>query len=173
MGLLDSAVWLIGPAVDQPEEFRRLRRIRSRVYTKVAPLRAEIVRSPEPIAFEDLDRGAFTPLKPGTAWGKIFDCAWLRITGEVPAGTRDPVVLLGIRGEGLVVAPDGQILDGVSTVWQQGDLPHSGGRYRPVRGVDTSIRPHRAVRRRGPQRRAALGARQGRLSGRPRRHPRR
>src|SRR4051794_17112093 len=89
MGLLDSAVWLIGPAVDQPEEFRRLRRIRSRVYTNVAPLGAEIVRSPEPIAFEQLDRTAFRPLKPGTAWGKIFDCAWLRITGQVPPGTRD------------------------------------------------------------------------------------
>ena len=138
MGLLDSAVWLIGPAVDQPEEFRRLRRIRSRVYSIVAPLTAEIVRSPEPIAFDDLDRTAFRPLKPGTAWGRVFDCAWLRISGEVPPGVTDPVVLLGIRGEGLVVSAEGDILDGISTVWQQGDLPHSGGRFRPVRGVDTS-----------------------------------
>ena len=131
-------MWLIGPAVDQPAEFRRLRRIRSRIYSTVAPLRAEIVRSPEPIPFDELDRSAFTPIKPGTAWGRVFDCAWLRITGEVPPGVTDPVVLLGIRGEGLVVAPDGEILDGISTVWQQGDLPHSGGKYRPVRGVDTS-----------------------------------
>ena len=26
----------------------------------------------------------------------------------------------------------------MSTVWIQGDLPHSGGKYRPVHGVDTS-----------------------------------
>jgi alpha-mannosidase len=68
----------------------------------------------------------------------VFDCAWLRITGEVPAGVENPVVMLGIRGEGLAVSPDGELLDSVSTVFQQGDLPQSGGRYRPVRNVDTS-----------------------------------
>ena len=30
------------------------------------------------------------------------------------------------------------MLDSVSTVWIQGDLPHSGGQHRPVHGVDTS-----------------------------------
>ena len=138
MGLLDTAVWLLGPVVDQPVEFQRLRRIRRSIYSTVAPLRAEIVRSPEPIPFDELDRDSFEPIKPGTAWGRVFDCAWLRITGEVPPGVTDAVVLLGIRGEGLVVAPDGEILDGISTVWQQGDLPHSGGKYRPVRNVDLS-----------------------------------
>ena len=138
MGLRSSAVWLLGLAAEQPREYRRLLRIRDRIYSTVAPLQAEIVTSPEPIPFDELDRRAFRPIKPGTAWGRVFDCAWLRITGEVPPEVTDAVVLLGIRGEGLVVAPDGQILDGVSTVWQQGDLPHSGGRFRPVRGVDTS-----------------------------------
>src|SRR5690606_32767875 len=42
------------------------------------------------------------------------------------------VVLLGIRGEGLVHDAHGEIVDSVSTVFQQGDLPHAGGRYRPV-----------------------------------------
>ena len=136
--VFEPAVWLLGIAADQPVEYRRLRRIRRRIYSTVGQLEAEIVRSPEPIAFDDLDRSAFAPLRPGTSWGKIFDCAWLRITGPVPAGVTDPVVLLGIRGEGLAVAADGTILDGISTVFQQGDLPHSGGAYRPVRGVDTS-----------------------------------
>ncbi|MGO8610006.1 hypothetical protein ACC848_44435, partial [Rhizobium johnstonii] len=33
---------------------------------------------------------------------------------------------------------DGTPLDAVSTVFQQADLPHSGGADRPVRGVDFS-----------------------------------
>lgn len=130
--------WLFGLAAQNPGEYRRIRHIRRRVYTPVATLNAQILRSPEPIPFDDLDPAAFRPLRPGTAWGKVFDCAWLRITGDVPAGLENPVVMLGIRGEGLVFAPDGEILDSVSTVFQQGDLPHSGGRYRPVLNVDTS-----------------------------------
>ncbi|MET4159128.1 glycoside hydrolase family 38 C-terminal domain-containing protein [Agromyces sp. PvR057] len=130
--------FLFGLAARQPAEYRRLRAIRRRIYRRVAPLHAEIVRSSEPIAFADVDRSRFEPLRPGSAWGGVFDCAWLRITGEVPAGVENPVVLLGIRGEGLVYSPAGELLDSVSTVFQQGDHPHSGGRYRPIQGVDVS-----------------------------------
>ncbi|CAN5274261.1 glycoside hydrolase family 38 C-terminal domain-containing protein [soil metagenome] len=131
------AAWLFGLSVQQPAEYRRLMRIRRRIFTRVGTLRAEILRSPEPIPFEELDRTGFAPLRPGTRWGRVFDCAWLRITGEVPAGVTNPVVMLGIRGEGLVHSAAGEILDSVSTVFQQGDLPHSGGKYRPVQ-VDTT-----------------------------------
>ena len=127
-----------GYALRQPREYGRLRRIRERIYTVVAPLRAEVLRSDEPIPFAELDRTAFRPLRNGAAWGAKFDCAWLRITGDVPAGAADAVVMLGIRGEGLVYSATGEVLDSVSTVWIQGDLPHSGGQHRPVHGVDTS-----------------------------------
>lgn len=127
------AGWLFGIAAQQPGEYRRLRRIRATIYTRVAPLRAEVVRSAEPIPFDELPRNAFRPLHPGQSWGGVLDCAWLRLTGEVPAGVEGAVVMLGLRGEGLVHDADGSILDGVTTVFQQGDLPHSGGRFRPVR----------------------------------------
>ena len=132
------AAFLFGLRVQQPGEYRRLMRIRKRIFTTVGMLQAEILRSPEPIPFAELDRSAFRPLRNGTGWGEVFDCAWLRITGEVPAGVTNPIVLLGIRGEGLVHSADGDILDSVSTVFQQGDLPHSAGRFRPVEHVDTS-----------------------------------
>ena len=96
------ASWLFGLPVQQPREYRRLMRIRSRVYTPVARLR----RRDRPLGRADPVRRArphgLPPLRPGTHWGKVFDCAWLRITGDVPAGVDDPVVMLGIRGEGLV-----------------------------------------------------------------------
>ncbi|GAA1511412.1 alpha-mannosidase [Agromyces terreus] len=148
--------FLFGLAAQQPTEYRRLTRIRKRIYTKVAPLRAEIVRSPEPIPFAELDRSAFRPLRDGTAWGSVFECAWVRITGEVPAdasgkagravrslgsnagNAENLVIMLGVRGEGLVHSAAGELLDSVSTVFQQGDLPHSGGQHRPVLNVDTT-----------------------------------
>jgi alpha-mannosidase len=132
------AAWLFGLAAEQPREYRRLLRIRRGVYTTVSTLRAEILRSDEPIPFAQLDRGNFRPLKAGAAWGKKLDCAWLHITGEVPAGNDGAVALLGIRGEGLIYTPTGDVVDSVSTVWIQADLPSSGGKYRPLEHVDVS-----------------------------------
>ena len=132
--------FLFGFRVKQPRDYARLLSIRRGIYTTVARLDAEISRSPEPIPFADIDPATFRRLRPGTAWGKVFDCAWLRITGEIPAGIANPIVLLGIGGEGLVYSPGGEVLDSVSTVFQQGDLPHAGGGFRPVTGVDTSSR---------------------------------
>ncbi|WP_309708318.1 glycoside hydrolase family 38 C-terminal domain-containing protein [Pseudolysinimonas sp.] len=132
------AEWLFGLVAEQPREYRRLLKIRRRIYRKVAPLRAEVVRSAEPIAFDDIPHAAFRPILPGDTWGGVFDCAWLHLTGEVPSGISNPIVMLGIRGEGLVFSPGGEILDAVTTVFQQGDLPHSGGKFRPVRRVDLS-----------------------------------
>lgn len=132
----DFAVFLFGLAASDPREYTRLRGIRSTIDRRIAPLDACIQRSSEPIRFADLDASAFTRLKPGTNWGDVFDCAWIELTGTVPQGAVDPIVMLGIRGEGLVYDANGDPLDAVSTVFQQADLPHAGGMYRPVRGVD-------------------------------------
>ena len=135
---MNFATFLFGLAAEQPVEYRRLRRLRQPVYRTVGTLRAEVIRSPEPIPFADLDRSRFEPIRPGASWGKPLDCAWLRITGDVPAGVTDAVVLLGIRGEGLIYTSDGEVVDAISRVFQQADLPHSGGRFRPLREVDVS-----------------------------------
>jgi alpha-mannosidase len=126
------ATWLWGLRAEQPREYLRVVAIRRKIYRRIAPLKAEVVRSAEPIPFAEVDRAAFQPLRTGGSWGKTLDCAWLRVTGEVPAGADGAIVMLGIRGEGLVYAADGEVVDSISNVFQQGDLPHSGGQYRPV-----------------------------------------
>ncbi|MFV0318930.1 MAG: alpha-mannosidase [Microbacterium sp.] len=136
--MLDMLATVPGLVDTHPVHGRRLRAIRSRVYRPIAELDAAILRSDEPIPFAGLDRGAFAPIRAGQEFGRPFSCAWLRITGSVPDGVDDAVVLLGVRGEGLVYDAGGAVLDAVSTVWIQGDLPHSGGRFRPVQHVDLS-----------------------------------
>ncbi|GGF24376.1 alpha-mannosidase [Subtercola lobariae] len=138
--MANLVTWLFGIAAQEPAEYRKLRAMRSRIYRVVAPLEAEIIRSPEPIPFADLDRSAFTAARPGTSWGHTHDCAWIRLTGSIPAsvlGDRSTVVMLGIRGEALVHDAAGQVIDSVSTVFLQGDLPHAGARYRPLHHVES------------------------------------
>ena len=131
------AAWLFGLAIEEPTEYPRLLSIRRKIYTTIGNLDAEMFRSPEPVLFGDLDRSAFTPVRPGTAWGKTFDCAWLHITGTIPPGHEGARVMLGIRGEGLIYSPTGDVVDSISTVWQQADLPHTGAKYRALDFVDT------------------------------------
>jgi alpha-mannosidase len=130
------ATWMFGLAAEQPLESRKLARIRKSIYTPVVELSAQVVKSHEPIPFDRLDRSAFASIAPGAQWGGAQDCAWLRITGEVPAGIENAVLMLGIRGEGLVYSADGEVVDSISRVFQQGDLPHSGGRFRPLHHVE-------------------------------------
>jgi alpha-mannosidase len=130
----EFGIWVAGQVAERPRRISRLARIARMVYRTIAELDAEVVRSAEPIPFAALDRDAFRSIRPGQTFGRTLDCAWLRITGEAPADAPEgAVLLLGIRGEGLVYDADGAMLDAVTTVWQQGDLPHSGGRFRPVR----------------------------------------
>jgi len=50
------ADWLVGLAAQQPRQFRRITRIRKQIYTSIARLDAELIASPEPIPFAELDR---------------------------------------------------------------------------------------------------------------------
>ncbi|HEX4056844.1 MAG TPA: hypothetical protein VHX87_00840, partial [Galbitalea sp.] len=132
------AAWLLGIRAAQPVEYLRLRRIRRHIYRPIANLKAEIIRSAEPIPFADIDASRFRPLRPGASWGGVLDCAWIRITGDVPPGAAGAEVMFGLLGEGLAYDRDGLVLDSLSRVFQQGDHPHSGNQFRPVRHVDQS-----------------------------------
>jgi alpha-mannosidase len=132
------ARWLFGLAAEQPLEYRHLLRIRHGIYTTVAMLDAEVIRSAEPIPFAEIDHAAFRPIETGAVFGTTLECAWLHVSGAVPAGIENPVILLGVRGESLIHTAQGEVVDTTSTVFLQGDLPHSGGVFRPIEHVDVS-----------------------------------
>src|SRR5947208_2203272 len=106
----ELAIWAAGQVVERPRRIPRLERIAHRIHTPVVKLRAEVLRSAEPIPFTELDRAAFRPIRRGQAFGRTLECAWLRITGDAPADVPEgAVLLLGIRGEGLVHGADGAV----------------------------------------------------------------
>ena len=136
-----NAESVLGAVARQPARFLQLKRIRDSIYTTIAHLDARIVRSGEPIPFAQITDFPWEPLKPGTAWGRKLDCAWLHVTGTwdpADAAGREPVVLLGIRGEALVHSPAGELLDAVTSVWIERELPDADGSFRPIRTLDIS-----------------------------------
>ena len=92
-------------------------RVQDRVYTTVAPLELEAWVTPEPVPFGE--RTAGTPVRPqvGQSWGKLWDCAWFRFRGTVPAraGGLPTVLRIDLSGELCVFSPEGEPLRGLTT----------------------------------------------------------
>ncbi len=111
-----------------PSDQRRLdtalKAIAGAVYTIVAPLKIKAWRTREPVPFEQRRSGEALQLSIGDAWGQLFDCAWFRFTGTVPAeAAGQPVVLLlDVNGEMCVVNEQGVPLRGLTNVASQFDL---------------------------------------------------
>lgn len=90
--------------------------LESSVFTNLFPLEAVCRVSREPIAFSQRNDGAYKKLSIGEKWGELFDCAWFHVTGRLPEGKyRDPVVLIDISGEGLVVDRSGNPVRGLTS----------------------------------------------------------
>ena len=107
--------------------------IKCAINQKVGDLKAEIIKSKEPIKWNDLDKSAFKPIRQWQAWGKrkeyadSFDCAWFHFTGTVPKKAKGKSVICRIKlqGEGLVFNPDGIIIQGLTQILSKGDVFHS------------------------------------------------
>jgi alpha-mannosidase len=93
-------------------------------------LETNILPSDEPVPFRELDVDAMHAAAKAEAWGRKLGCAWLHITGMVPQGMENPVVLLRMGGEGLVYTPDGVPVAATTEVYMPENLPQSGGKYR-------------------------------------------
>ncbi|MCX6465048.1 MAG: alpha-mannosidase, partial [Pseudonocardiales bacterium] len=109
---------------------RRIERfVRERVvpalYRERVPLTVTAWTAPgEPVPFAEAVRQEFTPLPPGSAWGRPWGTVWLHLTGTAPPvrpGTRPEVVVdlgftdaqPGFQAEGLAYDPDGRVRNGI------------------------------------------------------------
>ncbi len=88
------------------------------VYTPVGELEIRAWCTPEPLPFDERTRGRELALRVGDKWGDLFDCAWFRFSGQVPAAAagKKTVLLLDVHGELCVFDGDGTPLRGLTTV---------------------------------------------------------
>ncbi|MGI6701064.1 MAG: glycoside hydrolase family 38 C-terminal domain-containing protein [Christensenellales bacterium] len=97
--------------------------IKKRIYTPLTPLCAEVVKSEEPIPFNELKNYTFEPVSTGEKWGRFFDCAWFRFKGRIPEGMNGKHIaaIIDIQGEGLVTDSKGEPIKGLTRVLSVSD----------------------------------------------------
>lgn len=92
--------------------------LRARSYVEVAPLKAEAWVTDEPIPFADRQSGRhIADIAIGDKWAeKVFDCAWFKFSGAIPAEYvgKEIVYVLNTGGEGLVYDIDGDIKQSIT-----------------------------------------------------------
>jgi|AGTN01.3.fsa_nt_gi Alpha-mannosidase len=102
----------------------RLYRIKRKIYEKVAPLRAEISESSEPVGFESRKALKYRRIRRGRRWGKMFGTAWFHLTGEIPEGLENEELLIEFipLSEGSAVDGTGSPVKGFTSVGGYLDL---------------------------------------------------
>ncbi|RKY12209.1 MAG: alpha-mannosidase [Planctomycetota bacterium] len=92
-------------------------RIRDAVYKPIADLRADAWVTPEPVEFTKKKTGRKKSLQVGKKWGKLWDCAWIKITGKVPAAAKGKkvVIRIDVSGEACVFDDAGNPVQGLTT----------------------------------------------------------
>lgn len=108
----------------------------SGVYSEVARLSAEYAVTPEPVPFSEKDKLQYRTIAVGETWSeRVWDCAWFRIYGDVPAGyaTEDLCLGIDVDGEGCLFDEEGTPIRGITNVSSEFDraLGFPGKRYVP------------------------------------------
>lgn len=99
-------------------------RLRNAIYDPIAELDVTAWVTPEPVPYAERMSGAPLELAPGDRWGKLWDCAWFRFAGRVPASGRGAkiVLLLDVNGELCIVDEEGSPVQGLTNVNSEFDL---------------------------------------------------
>ncbi|WP_238991360.1 alpha-mannosidase [Rariglobus hedericola] len=125
-------------------------RVREAQFIAVAPLAITRWLTAEPVPFAERERGERAEVAMGKPWaGQLFDCAWMRFTAQLPAGSRagsvdELVACIDVNGELCVVDRAGVPVRGLTNIKSTFD-PVLGGPgktlYRvPPEAIDASGR---------------------------------
>ena len=119
--------WLPHHRIERDQVQRGIYRLMREAYTDLCELSCELWLTREPVPFAERRAGEYKQLRPGDRWTeKLFDCGWMHITGQLPAGAdlADPALclLVDISGEGLVYTKEGQAVQGITSYASFGDF---------------------------------------------------
>jgi alpha-mannosidase len=103
-----------------PASFLLLRdRLRAASYQELVPLQMTVWATQEPVSFTHRFQGTQTTVSIGETWGKkLFDCAWFRLTAELPPSflQHELVARIDVNGELLIVDGHGRPLRALTNV---------------------------------------------------------
>ena len=118
---------VVGNILLEPTHVKNILAIKNACHTKIGCLKASVIKSDEPIKFQDLDNSQFVSISSGKKWANKYGCAWFHFTGKVPEKGKGKHVVLRIKlhGEGLIYNPDGTVVQGITQVISKGDVFHS------------------------------------------------
>ena len=91
-------------------------RLVSSIIQSRATMQAECFVTDEPVPFSEIPNRPMHPVSVGDVWGSDWQCAWFRVTGQVPADWKGKTVeaRLNLGGEGLVFDANGAPLQGIT-----------------------------------------------------------
>lgn len=106
------------------------------LYREVAPLHAVVAVTSEPVPFSERKKLLYRAVETGEEWSRAqWECAWFRITGEVPQRYEPEELFLGIDidGEGCLFDEGGTPIRGITNVSSEFErsLGLPGKRYVP------------------------------------------
>ncbi len=132
---------LLGGMLRHPALSREAMRLRKDVYVKVGDLDVSVLKSEEPIPYDEIHSKSFAPIKEGEFWAEEkFGCAWFKLTGKVPAKVTHPCIVFNVNGEGLAYS-EGEPFDIVTTIMGVADVfqaPGAGKRIFDLTGKTDS-----------------------------------
>ncbi|MGW7158959.1 alpha-mannosidase [Paenibacillus taichungensis] len=126
----------------RPERLKQmLNKLREAIYEPIAELEVTAWVTPEPVPYEERMTGTKMTLKQGEQWGELWDCAWFRFAGNLPAvtGNQTTVLLLDVNGELCLVDYEGSPIQGLTTINSEFDFSLGLPGKRVVQLHETSV----------------------------------
>ncbi|SHN57567.1 alpha-mannosidase [Paenibacillus sp. ov031] len=126
----------------RPERLKQmLNKLREAIYEPIAELEVTAWITPEPVPYEERMTGTKVTLKQGEQWGELWDCAWFRFAGNLPAvtGNQTTVLLLDVNGELCLVDHEGSPIQGLTTINSEFDFSLGLPGKRVVQLHETSV----------------------------------
>jgi len=97
---------------------RTFEKIQKSVYTYVSPLELDVYVTPEPLPYAQRAEGKHIRPVEGEKWGNMWDCAWFRVRGRIPAEAagKSVVLYIDVSGECLIFDDNGNPVHGLTHV---------------------------------------------------------
>ncbi len=92
--------------------------LKNKIYTKIRDFGIEGYVTEEPVPFSEREKGEYRSFRVGECWGKVWDCGWFRLKGNLTASEKGKTVVakLDFSGEAQIFDKEGCPVKGLTSV---------------------------------------------------------